>query len=366
VNFISAFIGFFSSALRAIISEGWQAMARLLDLLRTLLRRCLYQRDLPHHIKKRDPSRCTPIRRPEFRRPDPMIYAQYYLMNLGLAVTWDNPDITLEKAAGPLEPNAPPDPAQSVSSHQLLPDTEYDVVARVWNGSTDAPVVGLPVRFWFFGFGIGTQPQAIGDATTDLGVKGGPGCPAYARVRWRTPSAGGHYCIQAYLDWFDDLNPANNLGQENTDVGTAQSPAHFTFRLRNAREKRQPFRFDVDAYAIPEPDPCAQVDRVGQREQLRERRRQALESRRPQVAGRPETFVLPDLPARHRGGAHPVPEGWSVEITPPAPILDAGEEIDIAVSIAPPDGFSGRQAINIHAFDTQGLAGGVTLQIEKA
>jgi hypothetical protein len=34
-----------------------------------------------------------------------------------------------------------------VSSSDVLPDTEYDIVARVWNGSTDTPVVQLPVYF---------------------------------------------------------------------------------------------------------------------------------------------------------------------------------------------------------------------------
>ena len=134
----------------------------------------------------------------------------------------------------------------------LAPDTEYDVVARIWNGSESAPVVGLPVKFTVHGFGIGVSQQGVGAATTNLGVKGGPGCPAFARTRWRTPNAAGHFCMQVLLDWFDDLNPANNLGQENTNVGTAQSPAHFTFLLGNPRRERQTFRFEVDSYAIPE------------------------------------------------------------------------------------------------------------------
>ena len=295
-----------------------------------------------------------------------MIYSQGYLMSLGLAVTWDNPDITLEKVTGPLQPNAPPDPAKTVASHALKADTEYDVLARVWNGSTAAPVVGLPVRFRFLSFGVGTQSQAIGDATTDLGVKGGPGCPAFARVRWKTPATPGHYCIQALLDWFDDLNPANNLGQENTNVGTAQSPALFTFKLRNPREERQPFRFVADAYTLGEPGPCSRPERKRQKVERDSRWQKALDERRPPVAGRPETLITPELPPRHLFGAHPLPEGWLVAIEPEAPVLAAGQEIDVEVAITPPADFSGTQTINVHAFDALGLAGGVTLQVAKA
>jgi hypothetical protein len=227
-------------------------------------------------------------------------------------------------------------------------------------------VVGLPVRFRFLSFGVGTQSQAIGDATTDLGVKGGPGCPAFARVRWKTPATPGHYCIQALLDWFDDLNPANNLGQENTNVGTAQSPALFAFKLRNPREERQPFRFVADAYTLGEPGPCSRPERKRQKAERDSRWQKALDERRPPVAGRPETLIMPDLPPRHLFGAHPLPEGWLVAIEPEAPVLAAGQEIDVEVAITPPADFSGTQTINVHAFDALGLAGGVTLQVAKA
>ena len=336
----------------------------LLAQFAELLRRCRVRRDLLHGDKARDPARCTPIHRPEFKRPDPLIYSQQYLMSLGVAVTWDNPDITLERPTGPLQSNAPPNLAQIVPSSALLPDTEYDVVARVWNGSTAAPVVGLPVRFRFFGFGIGTLGQVIGDAFTDLGVKGGLGCPAYARVRWRTPPVPGHYCIQALLDWFDDLNPANNLGQENTTVGVAHSPATVTFRLRNPRDEGQAFRFTTDAYVLGDPNSCEQVDRKREREEREHTRRSRLDRRQPIVAGRPETFPRPAIPARHALGNHPVPPGWTVMLDPATPLLAAGEEIEVRVTATPPTGFAGQQAINVHAFDAYGTAGGVTLYID--
>lgn len=366
MNLISSVLQFLAAVLRAVFIDGWQALLALIGQFLAMLRRCLKRLDLTHDRKNRDPSRCSPIRRPEFKRPDPLIYSQSYLMSLGLAVTWNNPDMTLEKASGPLQPNAPPDPSKTVSSYDLEPDKDYDVVARIWNGSTAAPVVGLPVRFKFFGFGIGTQGQAIGDAMTDLGVKGGPGCPAFARVRWRTPATPGHYCIQAFLDWFDDLNPANNLGQENTNVGVAQSPAKFTFRLRNQREERQPFRFVTDTYTLPRRNPCRAVDRDREKAARDEKRQRNLDERMPPVAGRPETFPPPDIPPGHALGSHQVPTGWSITIEPASPVLAAGEEIDIKVAIEPPGGFTGRKSFNIHAFDAIGLAGGVTLHVEKA
>jgi hypothetical protein len=66
-----------------------------------------------------------------------MIYSQQYLMSQGLAVTWDNPDIHLELGG------------VTVDSHDLKPNTTYDVIARIWNNSLDAVVVGMPVAFSF-------------------------------------------------------------------------------------------------------------------------------------------------------------------------------------------------------------------------
>ncbi len=337
---------------------AWQVLRRVLC---RLVERCRLRRGWTEHERSRDPAPCTPIRRPEFRRPDPLIYAQFHLMSLGFAVTWDNPDISLETPGAPA--GAPPDPARTVPSGALLPDTEYDVVARIWNGSPSAPVVGLKVHFGFLGFGIGMTSTFIGTALADLGVKGGPGSPAYARMRWRTPAAPGHYCVQVLLDWFDDLNPANNYGQENTQVGTAQSPAHFTFRLGNRAEERQTFRFEVDNFAIAPPVACARIDRKAE---AARRDRAARTAKQPPVAGRPETFPAPSVRPDQRREAHPLPEGWRVAFDPPNPTLAPGEETEIKVAIEPPDGFRGRMPVNVHAFGERGLAGGVTLTVEKA
>ena len=56
-------------------------------------------------------------------------------MKHGIAVAWDNPDIHLELGG------------VTVPSESLSKSTTYDIVARIWNGSTDAPAVKMPVRF---------------------------------------------------------------------------------------------------------------------------------------------------------------------------------------------------------------------------
>jgi hypothetical protein len=141
------------------------------------------------------------------KRADPLLYSQRYLMSKGLAVTWDNPDIDLYRGGVLVPPGS------------LEPDTEYDVIVRVWNGSYDAPAPGLPVHLSFLSFGIGTTSTAVGKTYVDLGVKGSAAHPAFAHLTWRTPVTPGHYCLQAFLDWPDDANRENNLGQKNTTVG---------------------------------------------------------------------------------------------------------------------------------------------------
>ena len=83
----------------------------------------------------------------------------------GIAVTWDNPDIHLE---------LPGVPGTPVDSHSLNPDTVYVVVARIWNGATTAPALGLPVKVSYLEFGIGTTRHDVGMDKVDLPVKGQP------------------------------------------------------------------------------------------------------------------------------------------------------------------------------------------------
>jgi hypothetical protein len=273
-----------------------------------------------------------PVFEKVYRRPDPLIYSQWYLMAQGLAVTWDNPDISLLRGGVP------------VSAHALLPDTEYTVVARVWNGSTNASAVHLPVSVSFLGFGMGGLRHPIGQTFVSLGAKGTPSCPAFATVTWRTPSTPGHYCIQVELVWSDDANPLNNVGQTNTDVQALGSPlANFVFTARNDAAERRVVRFEADGYRIPPAPPCGDGPARGE----------PPDSRRARIL------------RVHGRGAHPVPEGWRVEIDPPEIELPPREERTVRVRmVAPIDDFAGRQTINVNGFVGDGLVGGVTLHAE--
>lgn len=297
------------------ILYGW--VIALWELLKLLCRRRPPPKRPEHHPTQ---SGCVHIDHPAFVRPDPLIYSQHYLMSQGLAVTWDNPDITLFKG-GVL-----------VSSASLDPATTYEVRARIWNKSTEAPVIDMPVHLSFLGFGVGNQPVPVGTVKADVGVLGSPDQPGFATWLWTTPSTPGHYCLQVRLDPADDLNPANNLGQENTNVGVAHSPAEFKFTLRNNTRRIHRYRFELDAYQIPALPKCEDA--------------------------------RPDREARlrlHRRAMHPVPTGFALQITPPTPTLNPDESALITVTIEPPAGFLGKQPINVNAFHEQGFAGGVTL-----
>ena len=302
---------------------GWIPAAR--DLWQILGKLCRRWRRRKHTGRAVSNSNCVPINDPAFVRPDPLIYDQYFLTNLGLAVTWDNPDIQLYLNGSP------------VSSSLLVPGTTYQVVAQVWNSSTSAPAVAMPVAFSYLDFGMGAISVPIGSTEINLGVKGGPGCPAYATMPWTTPVTPGHYCIQILLQPFADINFANNLGQENTNVGTAHSPAVFTLTLRNDTPDPQTFKFETDAYVPGPPHDCG--------------------------SGPNDARARSARLALHRRGSQPVPPGWQVMIDPIAPSLLPGQSTPVTVTATPPAGFLGNQVLNVNAFHASGLAGGVTLTV---
>ena len=276
------------------------------------------------------PSKGVKVPPSIYKRPDPMIYSQYYLMAKGLAVTWDNPDIQLFDGSLP------------VSSHDLTPAKLYTIQARIYNGSTEAAAVNMQVRFYYLSFGIGTVKNYIGQTLVDVPVKGAvAGLPAIATCPWVTPAVAGHYCIQAELVWSDDANPDNNLGQENVDVKKLNSPnATFQFMLRNDAVFPRRIRLEADSYAIPPKEDCPPSRGTGQREHNHQR----------------------DPYARHRPTAYPAAPGWQLaylngqEFT-----LEPGQQEPVRFKVTAFDGFTGRQVINVNAFDGSILVGGVTL-----
>ena len=302
-----------------VLAAGWLAW-----LTKELVRLCR----LPNRDRGKPADGVVPPW--AYRQPDPMIYSQQFLQAQGLAVTWDNPDIHVELAANPGVP---------VDAHALQPDTDYLVVPRIWNGSSTAPAPGLPVKVSFLEFGIATVRRDIGLTTVDLPVKGAGGCPALATVPWRTPATPGHYCLQVQLLWDDDAEPGNNMGQSNIDVKKLNSPhAAFTFPVRNDQHTRAVVRLRTDSYVIPPLEPCDE-DRGSGRDQ-----RTRLD--------------------RHNPAAWPVPDGWRVDLQPAELVLAPGDQQDVTVDITAPDGFLGRQAVNVHADRGPSLLGGVTLYVE--
>jgi hypothetical protein len=326
------------AALVELVREFAKLGQGLCLLWRSVLRAC---RNLGKH-----PSRncCLDLPPGVHKRADPLIYDQYYLMAQGLSVTWDNPDIDILSSGAVVDP------------WMLKPDTEYDVRVRVWNGSYDAPAIGLPVVLSYLSFGIGVTRTFVGLANTDLGVKASSQCPAFATIPWRTPANPGHYCLQAFLSWPDDANPDNNLGQKNTQVGRAASPALFSFLLHNEAAVRQRFQLEADAYALPDLPPCGDAPPADGRRQSR-----LAESR-----ARWEAAL-----AAQRYGKFSVVDHYNVSIEPADVELDAGQTITVSAAIQPLDpAFSGRRAINVHGFvlaegRSRRLAGGVTLLVEK-
>jgi hypothetical protein len=157
-----------------------------------------------------------------------------------------------------------------------------------------------------------------------------------------TPVA-GHYCLQVKLDWVDDSNPDNNLGQNNLDVAAAHSPAHFTFQLRNAFTETRRYTFKVDIYSpLPVPD-CGAVIL-------------SKDSRSARIK---------DVVAHYSSMNFAPASGWDVAITPSELSLDPKQEQTIAVDITPPAGWAGQQPFNINAFADTKFAGGLTLTVTK-
>jgi hypothetical protein len=329
---------------------GW--LIGFIRLLEDLARRKRHQDELRrqgHRYK-----RCQVIPPDVYKRPDPLIYSQQYLMSQGLAVTWDNPDIQLYDVAAGFVP---------VSSHELKAATEYEIRATIYNGSTDAPAIGMPVEFSYLSFGIATTSTPIGTRSVDLQVRGAPGHPATAAMRWVTPATPGHYCIQVNLVWADDANPANNLGQENTDVGAAHSPAVFTFPVGNPGKAAQHLRLVADAYTLPQPIDCDELERWKKREEGRKRKG---DGRGDGTQDGTHEEWCRELWRRHDRNAFSVPPDWTVEITPSTLDLAPATEQTVTVSVEPPAGFSGSEAINVNAVDDlDRLVGGVTLYVTR-
>lgn len=200
------------------------------------------------------------------RRPDPAIYSQRLLLSQGLPVTWNNPDIWIAPAANPnaVEPD----------SYHLREDTDYIVTVRVHNAGTD-PALGVRVRLvyrpWSF-----NSPEVTPVQTDTAGnevarfVNVAPMGSADTTFAWHTPAIApgqeaGHFCLEARLHHPMDVNTANNIGQENTNVLATPNPGppapgdvvDVDVPLHNHARREQAFRFTPVRYDI---DPTDNVE----------------------------------------------------------------------------------------------------------
>jgi hypothetical protein len=323
----------FSAMLRSILNAFSRDFLPALRAFWAFLKACFKK----GKKKRRPRPSCVPVNHPSLKRPDPTIYDQYYLMSLGLAVSWQNPDVTILLGGVPV-----------ASAYDLLPSTTYTIQATIYNASTEGVVYNMPVLFSYLSFGMGTQSNPIPGVspTVSLGVKGTPQGIAVAEMPWTTPTTPGHYCIQVSFAWIDDVNPFNNLGQDNTQVVQAASPAPIEFQLRNSGKTRGPFRFEADTFQIPPQPTCPDTSTKGK--------------------ANPKGGVSAPTRARNSRAAHPLPPGWTIDFSPANPTLDPDEEITITGNITPPDTFHGTQAVNIDAFNGAALAGGVTITVNRA
>jgi hypothetical protein len=325
----------FAAAFWTDLVAGLREICRAVGAILTALRR----RQVPVPHRRERTGCCVDLPPAIYKRADPLLYAQYYLMSEGLAVTWDNPDIAILDGTTPV-------------TGPLKPAYRYTIRVRIWNGSYDAPAVGVGVELSYLSFGVQTVSHPIGMGSVNLGVKGSADCPAFLELEWETPAVGGHYCIQARLLWFDDANPDNNLGQKNVAIAPLLSPARFSFELRNRASVTRKFVLEADAYGLPELPECSEEQFDRSQTRLRESRA------RWQLAKRTQGY-----------GQFPVPLDWRLEIRPQTFDLEPGEEQKVQVAVEPINSsFRGRRTFNVHAFaiaerDQQHFVGGVTLTV---
>ena len=334
------------SILLYVVTLSWlREIIQLIIANREVKEREEYLRNVRKGRRVKCSPRCAIIRPEVYKRADPLIYSQKYLREQGLAVTWNNPDIQLYKEGVP------------VSSSQLEVDTEYEIVATIYNNSTEAPAVGLPVEFSFLGFGIGTVSNAIGTTIVNLPVKGAPGHPAQAKTIWRTPNQEGHYCLQVNLRWADDANPKNNFGQENTNVGHFSSPAFFEFPVHNNDTIQKFIHLIADSYKIPQKMDCKELPKKKHSDKKFQKHKRLDVFVPPLEEEADWTFAR----VRHGADVFPMPQDWQVAIEPEEMLLEPDQQQIVKVTITPPEGFKGEKIFNINAMHGNALIGGVTL-----
>jgi hypothetical protein len=233
--------------------------------------------------------------------------------------------------------------------------------------------------------------------------------------RWRTPNVvQGHYCVTVECYHPADREPANNVGQENTDVvrrAAAGTSPTFVVPFYNRQRDVRSFQMVVDAYEIDNervrlrfeqirgPNGVAEerkrailsalrapervladpqrLRRLVERDAMRGSRiRLSPEGRRVRrgIGYRVFGYEGTDVVHRaNRAGAFPLPVGWAVTF-PGRETVEQGTNVvippgstvnlDVQVDVPPDAGPGEHRRINLTAHDPRGrVVGGVTLDI---
>lgn len=382
LQFVQRILSALAAAPVEAVLALWRALVALLLALLLLIRKLLdlFGRD----EEPSQPDRCDEIPPHVKRKPDPSLYCQTWLTSLGLAVTWDNPDIWISELNGTLVP-----------SSQLQANTDYVVHARIHDASFD-PALATEVRClyrpWSFNSPDRVPVETNPDGTERIAIVHiPPWSSQIADFRWRTPAQGGHFCLQVECHHPDDINPNNNLGQENTTVLAASAAAGLQLAeaidLFNPGRRIETFRLRVDGYTIPRGEVELRLD-------SRERhlvRRQPLASVRSAMVTRDPTRGVvsqahqgPVLVSHVYRGWDPIREmnkqgefeiarTWDVRIEGiehgadgVAVELGPGAARPVAFEATVPPGVApGPYAMNVSAHTELGrLVGGATFEIE--
>lgn len=193
-----------------------------------ILRYCLLCRALKVIKSRKRPGGdpCVVVPGHIIRKPDPCIYDQFMLMQLGQPVTWDNPDVRIFLAG------------VEQYTYNLTVSTNYDLEITVHNSSRDKEALGTQVAVYWIEFGAGSQIRhPIANLSTDVPIWPGT---SIVKVPWKTPDVAGHYCIEVELSHPNDGNPGNNRGWNNTQVYAAQSPVERAVRIFNQHPRDCP------------------------------------------------------------------------------------------------------------------------------
>jgi hypothetical protein len=326
-------------ALLHILREVPHSFWALIQLIVRRLRRFCQRRE-----KGQQSLPCLPIPAGVWLQPDAYLYSQRYLMSLGMAVTWDNPDVQLTDMGGAV-----------VGSHDLLPSTDYRITARIHNRSNNAPAPGMPVVFTMLSFGAGGGSTPIASDVINLPVRAAPGEPALARVVWKTPSTPGHYCIEIQAVWADDANPLDNIGQHNTQVRNVTHGQNVVLPIpvTNFLQGRGRLQARLDSYVLPDHPLTRREREPSRREREREGQKESDESFRARIvqANSPKGF--------------PPPEAWGATLSSTEIDLRTDEttELEFRTTVPASAAVGSEQRFNVAVSEatTGQTIGGVTI-----